>query len=156
MTATREELQGKILALVTDYDKLVAQYAYSDFWSHCDLTVQQMKLLLIVDRLGSPSMGEAAAAIGSSLSSTTRLVDRLVLENLVGRSERPGDRRHVFLHLTEGGNALLNRLYTDRVAFSTEIISRMETADLEHLHYAMQAAMRAFRSAFAEPASVAS
>jgi DNA-binding MarR family transcriptional regulator len=151
MVANREELQGQILELTSEFDRLVAQHAYSDFWSHCDLTVQQMKLLLIVDRLGSPSMGEAAAAIGSSLSSTTRLVDRLVMEDLVGRSERPGDRRHVFLHLTDRGHELLNRLYSDRVAFSHEIVSRLETADLEHVAHAVRASLRVFRAILAEP-----
>ena len=155
MAANRTELQAEVLELSAQVDRLMTQHAYSDFWAHCDLTVQQMKLLLVVDQLGSPSMGEAASAIGSSLSSTTRLVDRLVMEDLVGRSERPGDRRHVFLHLTTRGNELLHRLYADRAAFRAEFVSRMETVDLEHLGHALRAILPAIEEGLAEPEAVA-
>ena len=69
------------------------------------LTPLQVFALIDVARSesGSLSMREAAETLGVSLSTMTRVADRLVRQGFVRRLPVPGDRRGVRIALTESG-----------------------------------------------------
>ena len=81
-------------------------------------------------------MQELAAAVLLSKSGLTRLVDRLELAGLVIREGVTGDRRSLFVSLTEAGRALVMR--------SRSVVSESVTRHFG-VHYTEQelAAMRA-------------
>ncbi|MYB62445.1 MAG: MarR family transcriptional regulator [Gemmatimonadetes bacterium] len=68
-----------------------------------DMTVPQIKTLILIEHLGPLRMGELTSYLGSGLSTTTSIVDRLVRKNLVQRDSDPSDRRVVVCKLTLKG-----------------------------------------------------
>ena len=77
------------------------------------LTAQQHQALLAIK--GFPgreqvTVGELAERLQIRHHSAVGLADRLEAQNLVRRSSAAGDRRKVYLSLTQHGSALLERL----------------------------------------------
>lgn len=68
-----------------------------------DMTVPQIKTLILLEHMDLLRMGEIAGYLGSGLSATTSILDRLVRKNLVQRDSDPRDRRVVVCNLTLGG-----------------------------------------------------
>ena len=75
-----------------------------------DLTIPQLKVVLLLADEGPMRMGPLAQELGISLSACTHLVDKLVRACLVSRGEDPDDRRVVRCTLTEDGVAIVERL----------------------------------------------
>lgn len=79
-------------------------------WLELDLTMCQMKVLLLLYSERAATMGQLASRLGVALSSVTGIVDRLVERDLVARHESPHDRRQVVCQPTATGQALAERL----------------------------------------------
>lgn len=97
---------------VAAYERVYAALAAAteEEWLHLDLTVTQLTALFTLVRSGPTPVGRLADRLGTRLSSTSVLVDRLVHAGLVARSSDPGDRRRVLLVVTDRGVQLLSRL----------------------------------------------
>ena len=76
-----------------------------------DLTMSQLRLLLILRTEGENSMSQVAHALGVALPTATGIVDRLVERDLVVRKADHLDRRVVLCALSEKGAALVERLW---------------------------------------------
>ena len=74
-----------------------------DEWQEMDLTIPQVKTLLLLQGTGPQRMGGIAASLGIAVSAATTVVDRLVERQLVVRLSDPKDRRVVLCELTEQG-----------------------------------------------------
>ncbi|WP_248492229.1 MarR family transcriptional regulator [Tsukamurella sp. PLM1] len=68
-----------------------------------ELTVEHFRALRLLAAVDGATVGELAARTGTTPSSTTRLVDRLVERNLAYRRPAPGDRRSVLLTMSDTG-----------------------------------------------------
>jgi DNA-binding MarR family transcriptional regulator len=79
-------------------------------WLQLDLTIAQVKGLLYVASAGRTSVGELARALGTGQPAASSLIERLVQDGLVGRTEDPGDRRRAIVQLTGRGEALVEQL----------------------------------------------
>lgn len=79
-------------------------------WLDVEITMPQLKTLLVLYGAGPASMRELADALGAGVSTLTGIVDRLVEHGLVVREEDPRDRRVVVGRLTPEGEALIDRL----------------------------------------------
>ncbi|MBX5490127.1 MAG: MarR family transcriptional regulator [Chloroflexi bacterium] len=79
-------------------------------WLELDLTMPQMKVLLLLYSDDGATVGQIASQLGVTLSTVTGIVDRLVERGLVVRQESPTDRRQVVCRLTSEGQALAERL----------------------------------------------
>jgi len=79
-------------------------------WLELDLTMPQMKVLLLLYSDCAATMGQLASRLGVTLSTMTGIVDRLVERELVARHESPHDRRQVVCQLTAAGQELAERL----------------------------------------------
>src|SRR5687767_3226623 len=77
------------------------------------VTLPQYRLLAHLSR-GSSWPSPVARQLGTSLPSVTALVDGVVAKGLVERTTDDGDRRRVFLSMTELGRTTLTE--ADRVA----------------------------------------
>ena len=74
-----------------------------DEWETLDMSLAQIKTLLLLESGEAVRMGSIAAFLGRALSATTSVVDRLVARGLVVRATDANDRRAVVCHLTEAG-----------------------------------------------------
>jgi DNA-binding MarR family transcriptional regulator len=79
-------------------------------WSEVELTMPQLRALGFLAH-APRRMGDLAAFLGSSVSSTTSLVERLEGKGLAERTHDPVDRRVVMCHLTEQGRELIDRFW---------------------------------------------
>jgi DNA-binding MarR family transcriptional regulator len=66
--------------------------------------------LIALQQRGDQSVSQLAREIGLSLAATSQLVDRLVQEKLVARTESSVDRRRKQLALTAAGRGFLSRM----------------------------------------------
>src|SRR5438034_3567078 len=62
-------------------------------WLTLDLTMSELKTLIVLGAAGNASGGILANALGVGLSTVTGIVDRLRDQGLVSRGEDPNDRR---------------------------------------------------------------
>ena len=72
-------------------------------------TVDQWRALAILADGAAHTMSEIAGVALVSASSLTRLVDRLVADNLAYRLADPGDRRRILVHITDRGRDVHRR-----------------------------------------------
>jgi len=80
-------------------------------WLTSDITVAQLRVLLVLYAQGPSRMSSIASCIGIAISTATSIVDNLVKKGLVIRSEDAEDRRLVICTLSSEGQALINRLW---------------------------------------------
>lgn len=74
-----------------------------DDWAQLGMTTPQIKTLAFLEEHGPARMGRIASHLGTSLSATTSVVDRLVEKRMVQRASDPSDRRVVICELTSTG-----------------------------------------------------
>ena len=77
------------------------------------VSVVQLRALTVLRELEPATLGRLARHMAVTVSTTSRLVDRLVAAGLVDRAPAPESRREVALALSAAGRALLDR-YDDR------------------------------------------
>jgi len=87
--------------------------ADSAAWCAVDLTMPQLKALLLAHTPAGLSHGEIARALGVGLSTVTGIVDRLVEQGLVERHADPADRRLSRVRSTPAGADLLDGLWAN-------------------------------------------
>lgn len=96
------ELSNRYVTVVRELCRLT-YIARLDEWQGLDMTVPQIKTLVLLEYMGPLRMGAIASYLGSGLSTTTTIVDRLVRKQLVQRDSDPSDRRVVICVLTSQG-----------------------------------------------------
>ena len=79
------------------------------------VSLVQLRALTVLRRLGTATLGDLASGMGVTVSTTSRLVDRLVAAGLVLREPAPHSRRELALQMTASGQALLDRFDEDRL-----------------------------------------
>lgn len=80
-------------------------------WLRLDLTMPQLKVVLLLFTGGPARMSVIASDLGVSLATATGVVDRLVQRGLVAREGDPEDRRVVLCRLSEKGGELMGGLW---------------------------------------------
>jgi len=81
-------------------------------WLSIDLTLAQLRVLLVLKAQGSRKMSAIAAVLGIALPTATGIVDNLVRKGLAVREADPQDRRLVICLISLEGQNLINRLWT--------------------------------------------
>jgi len=90
-----------------------------------EVTLPQLRLLVMVASRGTLNLGAVAAGLGVHPSNATRAVDRLVVAGLLDRSDDPTDRRHLLLEITDAGRALVWQVMSHRRTAVAAILDRM-------------------------------
>ena len=98
-----------------------------------DLTHNQYKTLLTIADAGRCSLGDLARELGVAMSSASQMVDRLVGQGLVQRTQVVDNRRQVEIRLTDTGAALLSELQEGIVAGYGRLLMRLPEAEQEEL-----------------------
>jgi DNA-binding MarR family transcriptional regulator len=130
VVADRDAMISRIL----ETQRLLRQ-RFADDHSHpllaVNLTISQLKVMLILARLGGTSGQELARRTGVSLATLTGIVDRLVVQDLVTRREDPRDRRVRRLQLTPAGTEVIERLIAAGEEHHQRLLQRLDLAALE-------------------------
>ena len=93
-------------------------------------------------------MSEIARFLIVSNGNVTGIVDRLVAEGFVARSQRNGDRRTSFITLTRRGRAAFAAMATAHEHWINELLSGVSARDAEQL----SAKLKSFRSEWEDEA----
>jgi DNA-binding MarR family transcriptional regulator len=89
------------------------------------LSPVQLRALTALRQLGEANLAQLAADMGVTVSTTSRLVDRLVTAGRVHRAPSASNRREINLTLTEAGAGLLRRYDHRRVELLKECLQRV-------------------------------
>ncbi len=92
------------------------------------LSSAQLRALLVIEQRDGINLRGLAAELGASLSSTSRLCDRLAAAGLLEREQGRLDRREIALRLTTTGHAVLADLRGVRCQYLAEVLGRMSPA----------------------------
>jgi DNA-binding MarR family transcriptional regulator len=125
---------------------LAMQRWLAPLWVELDLTMAQLKALMMLAAHQQRTVGQLAGALHIGKPAASALVDQLVQSRLARRQEDATDRRRTVVSLTPTAEDLVARLRQGRHAMLLRWLSAMDDADLAALARgltALAAAMRA-------------
>lgn len=131
MLTTAEEVADRLRLAVGRLARRLRQQSMGG------LTPSQRSVLATLYRHGPLAMSELADIEQVSRPSVTRIADRLVESDLVGKRPHPLDGRSTVLELTAPGRKLLEEGREERTAF---LVTQMGQFTEEERHLLMQAA----------------
>jgi DNA-binding MarR family transcriptional regulator len=112
-------------------------------WLQLDLTMPQLKVVLLLFLNGPSRMSEIAAALDVSLATATGVADRLVEREIVLRESLPDDRRVVMCRLTDKGERMIGGLWQLARERAKELLGMVEPAKLTLVNEALEALLEA-------------
>jgi DNA-binding MarR family transcriptional regulator len=80
-------------------------------WLMTDMTVAQLRVLLLLHTEGKSRMSSIAGTLGIAVSTATGIIDNLVKKELVTRSADAEDRRVVICGLSPKGQEVINSIW---------------------------------------------
>src|SRR5258707_3851118 len=140
MQKAHEKLKCEVLPQYLEFMHRLKQTAIGG-WMEIDLTLPQLRTLLILAEEGPLVIGQIAQRLGVGLSTGGHLVDRLVQASLAERAEDTGDRRRTLARLTPAGEELHARLL-NRVQHIQTLIQKLDADDLAALLQGLRAMNR--------------
>src|SRR6266487_5689737 len=140
MYQAREELEREVLA---QYRAIMHRFKAGSggAWMEIDLTIAQLRTLLVLAEEGPLVIGQIAQRLGIGLSTGGHLVDRLVQADLAERAEDAGDRRRTLARLTPKGEDLYARLLNHPLQMQS-LIQKLSDSDMAALLQGLQALNR--------------
>jgi DNA-binding MarR family transcriptional regulator len=100
-------------------------------WLTSDMTIAQLKVLLILHAEGPSQMNFIASSLGIAVSTATGIVDNLVKKELVIRGADPEDRRLVICTLSPQGQETISRMWTIGQSQIKELLQGLSVKQLE-------------------------
>ena len=127
--AANEQLIAEIMVAQQRLQRLFA-YDRTDplFTSH--LTLTQIKIMMLLARHGTVSGGELARMLGVGLAAMSGMIDRLVAQDLVARTEDLRDRRVRRIGLTKAGSDLIAGIFDAGMEKQRKLLSRLSDDQL--------------------------
>ena len=112
-------------------------------WLQLDLTMSQLKVVLLLFMTGSVRMSDIASALGVSLATATGVVDRLVERDIVLRESQPEDRRVVLCRLSGKGQKMIGGLWQLARDRAKELLEVAASSQLQLITEALEALLEA-------------
>jgi len=109
-----------------------------------ELTIPQFRALAFLGRNEGAMLGDVAAFLTLSLSAASKLVDGLVVANLVTRESDLRDRRKIVLRLTASGQKKFAAARQATAEFLADRVAGLSTTDRVSIIDAMQILHRVF------------
>lgn len=81
---------------------------------HAELTMAQFRALLVLAHEAPLAIGALGEKLGIGLPAASRIVDRMVQDGLVDRSDDPTDRRRALVRLSPRGQQAIDRIHQGR------------------------------------------
>ena len=136
-------------AVMSSYHRMVGVLSSSrtpDF-IESNLTMAQMKVLMLLGVVGEAHMSDMAGQLGVSVSTVSGLVDKLVEGGLVQRREDAADRRHVLVSMTVAGIEVIDRFQELGATRLRELLVQLDPDQLKTVRQAMDLLLAAASSA---------
>ena len=105
----------------------------SSAWLELDLSITQLRNLIILSLRGPQHVGQLAAALGVSEPSASQVVDRLAQRALIRRDADASDRRRIMVSITAEGEHLLDSVRTSRSIVAEGLLDRLDDDSLTAL-----------------------
>jgi MarR family transcriptional regulator, organic hydroperoxide resistance regulator len=137
---TREELEHEVVAQFRALQTTLKATS-GTVWMELDLTIAQLRTLLVLAEEGPLVIGHIAQRLGIGLSTGGYLVDRLVQAGLAERAEDVEDRRRTLARLTPKGADLYARLLNHPLQMQS-LIQKLSDSDMAALLQGLQALNR--------------
>jgi DNA-binding MarR family transcriptional regulator len=102
-------------------------------WLELDLSITQLRNLIILSLRGPQHVGQLAAALDVSEPSASQIVDRLAERVLVRRDSDPSDRRRIIVSITEEGEHVLDSVRTSRSPAAERLLGQLDDESLRAL-----------------------
>ena len=112
---------------------VINSFQLRDLPDNCDITMPQCLVMRVVREHKNCKMSDISAALGVTLANVTTMVDRLLRDGFVERSEDPEDRRIVRIGLTKEGKKLYDDVREAKRRHLTDIFGRITSKDRETL-----------------------
>jgi MarR family transcriptional regulator, organic hydroperoxide resistance regulator len=150
----RQRDRSDLVESVVDAQRAVvrALHAAGPSWLELNLTMAQLKTLVLLADDGPMHIGQIAEGLEVTLPTASYQVDRLVRAGLVSRVEDERDRRRMLVQLSDKADELLRSLRHGRAGQLRAWLDSMSLADLEALARGM-AALERIASGDREPAT---
>jgi len=103
-----------------------------------DLSMSQMGALMNIHRLGVCSVSDIGDELGVTSAAASQMLERLVQQGLIERTEDPGDRRAKQIVLTEKGRQMIRKSFDARQAWLGELAANFTPAEREQAHAALR------------------
>jgi DNA-binding MarR family transcriptional regulator len=142
MNMGKSQLIQKIVELERQVGRIIGQHAQI-IWTDSGLTLTQLRSLFLIANKGSTNFRKLAEALGVTPSNVTGIVDRLVEQGLVSRTQNPEDRREMTLQATDKGQFLVSNLKEVGIKHMTHILSLLSLEELSALAQGLSAFIRA-------------
>jgi DNA-binding MarR family transcriptional regulator len=126
----------RILSLTEDLFKASRNQMPRD-WHRLDLTMPQLKVLFSLFVDGPLPCSSLAEAVGVSLPTMNGVLERLKGRGLIVRRPDRHDRRRILNSLTARGHQLVDGLWTSHQDWLSDLLDRMDSADLETIEQAL-------------------
>lgn len=128
--------------------EIYAHHSFHDFKRFMDengLSPSQVGALMRLHHCGNAGVSDIAGAQGISAPAASQLVDRLVQQGLLERTEDPHDRRHKHITLTARGTELVEEGMRTRQAWMEKLTSAFTPEEQECIIEALTLLTRAAR-----------
>ena len=112
-------------------------------WLQLDLTMPQLKVVLLLFLSGPSRMSEIASALDVSLATASGVVDRLAERKIVLRENDPDDRRVVLCRLSENGENMIGGLWHLARERTRELLGMVEPTKLVLVTEVLEALLKA-------------
>jgi DNA-binding MarR family transcriptional regulator len=137
----REKLIDELMLLERRITRAAERWN-PEVWMELELTISQLKSLMFIDFEGSTNSRTLATALGVTPPNVTGIIDRLVEQKLVSRTENLEDRRIATLTLTSRGKAVLTKLQDIKRSLRESILKRLTLEELSSLSQGLSAIAR--------------
>jgi DNA-binding MarR family transcriptional regulator len=125
----KKELIKEVMTLQHQTDIILRQFQPQP-WIELNLTLAQLKSLFFIAAKDKTNFKKLAEALGVTPPNVTGIIDRLVEQGLVTRTENPEDRRIMLLQATEKGQELLNNLRERHITQMSQVLSYLTNEEL--------------------------
>jgi DNA-binding MarR family transcriptional regulator len=141
----KAQLVQEVVELQRQIGRILGQRAPS-VWIDSGLTLTQLRSLFLIANKGSTNFRRLAEALRVTPSNVTGIVDRLVEQGLVNRTQNPEDRREMTLQTTDEGRALVSNLREAEIKQMSQILSLLTLRELSSLAEGLSAFIKAANS----------
>ena len=138
---TRAQLANAVMQAYIELGDVI-RLAALPRWFTAELNITQLKAILLLEYHNTLTVSELARLVSVGNPAGSILVQQLVEQGFVERSEDARDRRRTFVRLTEQGNGLIASRREQIRTHLGRWLASMDDADLASLHRGLGALMR--------------
>lgn len=145
----------RILELLERLYQAARQIARGE-WLNTDLTMPQLKAMLVLFSDGAKRMGLLASDLEVSMPTATGIIDRIAEKGLIERESDPQDRRVVLCRLSKEGHELISHLWKLGEMETRQLLELMTPEELQLVEGGSRAFLRAMSALSARRAAATS